>query len=91
VPMPGVEQGNAAFDGRPRDATIWFVIALSPFGVREQSSAPRSRDLLDSVSRPDKLCFPIPFPSFFLYYPQRRHACTALRALVDDLRRRHRR
>ena len=28
-----------------------------------------------------------PFPGFYLYYPQRRHASPALRALVDSLRR----
>lgn len=28
-----------------------------------------------------------PFPGYFLYYPQRRHASPALRALVDHLRR----
>ena len=28
-----------------------------------------------------------PFPGFYLYYPQRRHASPALRALVDYLRR----
>lgn len=28
-----------------------------------------------------------PFPGFYLYYPQRRHASPALRALVEHLRR----
>jgi DNA-binding transcriptional LysR family regulator len=28
-----------------------------------------------------------PFPGFYLYYPQRRHASPALRALIDHLRR----
>ena len=30
--------------------------------------------------------FSAPFPGFYLYYPQRRHASPALRALVDSLR-----
>jgi DNA-binding transcriptional LysR family regulator len=30
--------------------------------------------------------FSTPFPGFYLYYPQRRHASPALRALVDHLR-----
>jgi DNA-binding transcriptional LysR family regulator len=31
--------------------------------------------------------FSTPFPGFYLYYPERRHAAPALRALVDYLRR----
>jgi DNA-binding transcriptional LysR family regulator len=31
--------------------------------------------------------FSTAFPGFYLYYPQRRHASPALRALVDYLRR----
>ena len=31
--------------------------------------------------------FSTPFPGFYLYYPERRHASSALRALVDYLRR----
>jgi len=31
--------------------------------------------------------FSTPFPGFYLYYPERRHASPALRALVDHLRR----
>jgi DNA-binding transcriptional LysR family regulator len=27
-----------------------------------------------------------PFPGYYLYYPQRRHASRALRALIDQLR-----
>ncbi len=34
--------------------------------------------------------FSTPFPGFYLYYPQRRHASPALRALVDHLRRERR-
>jgi len=33
----------------------------------------------------EKFC--APFPGYYLYYPQRRHASRALRALVDHLRR----
>jgi len=35
--------------------------------------------------------FSTPFPGFYLYYPQRRQASPALRALVDYLRRSKRR
>ena len=28
-----------------------------------------------------------PFPGYYLYYPQRRHASRALRALIDHLQR----
>lgn len=31
--------------------------------------------------------FSTPFPGFYLYYPERRHASPALRTLVDYLRR----
>jgi DNA-binding transcriptional LysR family regulator len=31
--------------------------------------------------------FSTPFPGFYLYYPQRRHASTALRAFIDFLRK----
>ncbi|AHG89259.1 LysR substrate-binding protein [Gemmatirosa kalamazoonensis] len=31
--------------------------------------------------------FSTPFPGFYLYYPQRRHASPALRAFVEHLRR----
>ncbi len=34
--------------------------------------------------------FSTPFPGFYLYYPERRHASPALRALVDYLRRQRR-
>jgi DNA-binding transcriptional LysR family regulator len=33
----------------------------------------------------EKFCEP--FPGYYLYYPQRRHASPALRALIDHLRR----
>jgi DNA-binding transcriptional LysR family regulator len=32
--------------------------------------------------------FSTPFPGFYLYFPQRRHATPLLRALIDHLRRR---
>jgi DNA-binding transcriptional LysR family regulator len=41
-----------------------------------------SGDLVPVLER-----FSTPFPGFYLYYPQRRHASTALRALVDYLLR----
>jgi DNA-binding transcriptional LysR family regulator len=44
----------------------------------------------DDVARGDLVSvleqFSTPFPGFYLYYPQRRHASPALRALVDYLR-----
>ena len=45
----------------------------------------------DEVARGEMVpvleAFSTPFPGFYLYYPQRRHASPALRALVDFLRR----
>jgi DNA-binding transcriptional LysR family regulator len=45
----------------------------------------------DEVARGDLVRvldeFFTPFPGFYLYYPQRRHASAALRALIDHLRR----
>ena len=45
----------------------------------------------DAVARGELVAvlekFSTPFPGFYLYYPQRRHASPALRALVDYLRR----
>jgi DNA-binding transcriptional LysR family regulator len=45
----------------------------------------------DDVARGDLIPvleeFSSPFPGFYLYYPQRRQASAALRALVDFLRR----
>ena len=41
-----------------------------------------SRDLVPVLEE-----FSAPFPGFYLYYPQRRHASAALRALSDYLRR----
>jgi DNA-binding transcriptional LysR family regulator len=45
----------------------------------------------DDVARRDLVAvleeFSMPFAGFYLYYPQRRHASPALRALVDHLRR----
>jgi len=37
------------------------------------------------VSVLEKFCEP--FPGYYLYYPHRRHAAPALRALIDHLRR----
>ena len=51
----------------------------------------RARDL---VARGELVAvleeFSAPFPGFYLYYPQRRHASPALRALAEYLRRRRR-
>ena len=45
----------------------------------------------DAVARGERVrvleAFCEPFPGYYLYDPQRRHASPALRALVDDLRR----
>jgi DNA-binding transcriptional LysR family regulator len=47
----------------------------------------RSRDGVASGALVPVLeAFSTPFPGFYLYYPQRRHASPALRALVDFLR-----
>jgi DNA-binding transcriptional LysR family regulator len=46
------------------------------------------RDYLERgelVSMLDKFC--LPFPGYYLYYPQRRQASRALRALIDHLKR----
>ena len=49
-----------------------------------------NRRIRDEVARGDLVAvleeFSTPFPGFYLYYPQRRHASPALRALVDYLR-----
>jgi DNA-binding transcriptional LysR family regulator len=48
------------------------------------------RRVRDDVARGELVAvleeFSTPFPGFYLYYPQRRHASPALRALVDYLR-----
>jgi DNA-binding transcriptional LysR family regulator len=44
----------------------------------------------DDIARGDLVAvleeFSTPFPGFYLYYPQRRQAAPALRALIDHLR-----
>jgi DNA-binding transcriptional LysR family regulator len=53
------------------------------FAIREHV-----KDYLDRgelVSLLDKFC--VPFPGYYLYYPQRRQASRALRALIDHLKR----
>jgi DNA-binding transcriptional LysR family regulator len=49
------------------------------------------RQVRDDVARGDLVAvleeFSTPFPGYYLYYPQRRHASPPLRALIDHLRR----
>jgi len=49
------------------------------------------RNVRDAIQRGELVCvleqFCEPFPGYYLYYPQRRHASRALRALIDHLRR----
>jgi DNA-binding transcriptional LysR family regulator len=73
------------------DPSINIRLALAGGGmtmVRED----RVRDDLDRgalVAVLDEFC--TPFPGYYLYYPQRRHASPALRALIEYLRRARRR
>jgi DNA-binding transcriptional LysR family regulator len=57
------------------------------FGV----PGPLHRDLRGGELVPVLEEFSTPFPGFYLYYPRRRHASPALRALVDYLRTARRR
>jgi DNA-binding transcriptional LysR family regulator len=73
------------------DPSINIRLALAGGGmtmVRED----RVRDDLERgalVAVLDEFC--TPFPGYYLYYPQRRHASPALRALIEYLRRARRR
>jgi DNA-binding transcriptional LysR family regulator len=68
------------------DPTLNVRLALAGAGLTLADES-RSRD---GVARGELVSvleeFSTPFPGFYLYYPQRRHASAALRALVDYLR-----
>ena len=53
-------------------------LTLADHRVREELARGELVSVLDE--------FVTPFPGFYLYYPQRRHASPALRAFVDYLR-----
>jgi DNA-binding transcriptional LysR family regulator len=62
-------------------------LAIAGLGVTMAFEA-NVRDDIESrkfVRVLDKFC--APFPGYYLYYPQRRHASRALRALIEHLRR----
>ncbi|NMO13405.1 LysR family transcriptional regulator [Pyxidicoccus fallax] len=66
---------------------VAFNLRLARAGVGITLSDDRVRD---QVARGELVAvleeFSTPFPGFFLYYPQRRHASPALRAFIDYLR-----
>jgi len=62
-------------------------LAIAGLGVTMAFEA-HVRDALASgqlVRVLEKFCEP--FPGYYLYYPQRRHASRALRALIEHIRR----
>ena len=69
------------------DATLLARLARAGAGVTMLLEV----NARDDIARGDLVLvldeFSTPFPGFYLYYPQRRHASPALRALVDYLRR----
>ena len=69
------------------DAALNRNLAIAGLGVT-LSFGSHVRDAIDRgqlVSVLEAFC--APFPGYYLYYPQRRQASRALRALVDYLRR----
>ena len=69
------------------DAALNRRLAIAGLGVT-LSFEGHVRDALERgelVRVLEKFC--TPFPGYYLYYPQRRHASRALRALIDHLRR----
>jgi DNA-binding transcriptional LysR family regulator len=69
------------------DAPLNRRLAIAGLGVTMAYES-HVRDALgrrELVQVLEKFC--APFPGYYLYYPQRRHASRALRALVDHLRR----
>jgi DNA-binding transcriptional LysR family regulator len=69
------------------DAELNRRLAIAGLGV----TLAYERHVKDALERKqlqrvlEKFC--VPFPGYYLYYPQRRHASRALRALIDHLRR----
>ena len=73
------------------DPSINIRLALAGGGVT-MAREDRVRDDIERGSLVAVLNeFSAPFPGYYLYYPQRRHASPALRALVEYLRRERRR
>ena len=72
------------------DPVMNVRLALAGAGV----TMVREDRVLDHISAGDLVPvleeFCAPFPGYYLYYPQRRHASPALRALVEYLRRKRR-
>jgi len=69
------------------DPTINIRLAIAGIGVT-MAREDRVHDAIvkgELVPVLEKFC--APFPGYYLYYPQRRHASPALRAFVDYLRR----
>ena len=69
------------------DASLNRRLAIAGLGVTLafESHVREAIERGQLVSILEKFC--TPFPGYYLYYPQRRHASRALRALVDYLRR----
>jgi DNA-binding transcriptional LysR family regulator len=71
------------------DSSLNRQLAIAGLGI----TVAFERHVRDALARGElvrvleKFCEP--FPGYYLYYPQRRHASRALRALVDHLRRWH--
>jgi DNA-binding transcriptional LysR family regulator len=69
------------------DATLNRQLAIAGLGVT-LSFESHVRDAIargQLASVLEEFC--VPFPGYYLYYPQRRHASRALRALIEHLRR----
>lgn len=69
------------------DASLNRRLAIAGLGVT-LSFESHVRDALERgqlVSILEEFC--MPFPGYYLYYPQRRQASRALRALIDHLQR----
>lgn len=73
------------------DPSINLKLAREGMGLALASMEYVHGDLARGALEPVLEAFSPPFPGFYLYYPQRRHASSALRALVGHLRshRRH--
>ena len=69
------------------DASLNRRLAIAGLGVTLafEKHVRESLDRGELVSVLEEFC--APFPGYYLYYPQRRHASRALRALIEHLRR----
>jgi DNA-binding transcriptional LysR family regulator len=89
--MQGVAGRDFSVDVRARvltnDPALNVRLAIAGVGLtladQSRSREPLARGELVAVLEE----FSTPFPGFYLYYPERRQASSALRALVDHLRR----